>query len=81
MGCGICSLKIRVSVVQSRRVAPTDARSASRQSRRSIPPLPLEAGENEVLIVMTEGFGGWEHQAQFEDMSGISLNGPGAPTR
>ena len=47
----------------------------------SIPPLPLEAGENEVLIVVTEGFGGWGLQTQFEDMSGIRLNGPGAPTR
>jgi hypothetical protein len=47
----------------------------------SIPPLPLEAGENEVLIVVTEGFGGWGLQAQFEDMSGIRLNGSGAPTR
>ncbi len=39
MGCRTRGLKIRVSVVQPRRKAPTDARSASRRSRRSIPPL------------------------------------------
>lgn len=35
--------------------------------------LPLDEGENEVLFVVTEAFGGWGIQAQFEDMTGISL--------
>ena len=35
--------------------------------------LPLEAGDNEVLFVVTEAFGGWGIQAQFEDLQGVSL--------
>ncbi len=35
--------------------------------------LPLEAGANELVIAVTESFGGWGVQARFVDMSGISL--------
>ena len=35
--------------------------------------LPLDAGENEVWFVVTEAFGGWGIQAQFDDLAGISL--------
>ncbi len=35
--------------------------------------LPLQAGENEVLFAVGESFGGWGIQAQFDDMSGITL--------
>jgi len=35
--------------------------------------LPLEAGENELIVAVTESFGGWGVQARFEDMSGISI--------
>jgi arylsulfatase A-like enzyme len=35
--------------------------------------LPLEAGANELLVAVTENFGGWGVQARFEDMSGVSV--------
>jgi hypothetical protein len=35
--------------------------------------LPLNKGENEVRFVVTEAFGGWGIQAQFDDLEGISL--------
>ena len=35
--------------------------------------LPLEKGENEVWFVVTEAFGGWGIQAQFDDLGGITL--------
>jgi len=46
----------------------------------SIPPLPLEAGENEVLIVVTEGFSGWGLQAHSSRISAASGSmGPARP--
>ena len=33
--------------------------------------LPLEAGENEIWFAVTESFGGWGIQAQFDDLDGI----------
>ena len=38
--------------------------------------LPLEAGENEIWFAVTEAFGGWGIQAQFDDLEGISLHQP-----
>ena len=35
--------------------------------------LPLEAGENEVMIAVTEAFGGWGVMAEFADLDGISI--------
>jgi len=35
--------------------------------------LPLEAGENEIWFAVTEAFGGWGIQAQFDDLQGIEL--------
>ncbi len=36
--------------------------------------LPLKSGENEVLIAITENFGGWGLQARFDDLSDISID-------
>ena len=36
--------------------------------------LPINKGENEVLFVVTEAFGGWGIQAQFDDLEGISVS-------
>jgi len=35
--------------------------------------LPLEAGENEVLIAVSEAFGGWGVMAEFADLEGIEI--------
>ena len=35
--------------------------------------LPLEAGENEILIAVTEAFGGWGVMAEFTDLEGIEI--------
>jgi hypothetical protein len=35
--------------------------------------LPLEAGENELVIIVSESFGGWGLVARFEDMDGLRL--------
>ena len=35
--------------------------------------LPLEEGKNEVWFVVTEAFGGWGIQAQFDDLQGVTL--------
>ncbi|MCI0444795.1 hypothetical protein L0152_16505, partial [bacterium] len=35
--------------------------------------LPLKKGDNELLIAVAEGFGGWGIKAQFEDMDGITI--------
>lgn len=35
--------------------------------------LPLKQGDNEVLMAVTENFGGWGIRAAFDDMSGISI--------
>jgi hypothetical protein len=35
--------------------------------------LPLKQGDNELLIAVTENFGGWGIRAAFEDMNGISI--------
>ena len=35
--------------------------------------LPLEAGENEIWIAVTESFGGWGIQGRFDDLQGISV--------
>jgi hypothetical protein len=35
--------------------------------------LPLEAGENEVMIAVTEAFGGWGVMAEFADLGGIEI--------
>ncbi len=35
--------------------------------------LPLKAGENEVIIALSENFGGWGVKARFPDMNGITL--------
>ena len=35
--------------------------------------LPLEEGENEVLIAVTEAFGGWGVMAELEDLDGVEL--------
>lgn len=35
--------------------------------------LPLEAGTNEVWFAVSEAFGGWGIQAQFDDLAGINL--------
>jgi len=35
--------------------------------------LPLEAGDNELLVMVTESIGGWGVQARVEDMTGISV--------
>jgi glyoxylase-like metal-dependent hydrolase (beta-lactamase superfamily II) len=35
--------------------------------------LPLHAGENEILIAVTEAFGGWGVVAEFENLEGITL--------
>jgi len=37
--------------------------------------LPLEKGENELLMAVSESFGGWGVQAMFEDMKGIAVIG------
>ncbi|MDN5203737.1 hypothetical protein QQ008_20270 [Fulvivirgaceae bacterium BMA10] len=36
--------------------------------------LPLNKGNNEILIAVSETFGGWGVQGKFEDMEGIQLN-------
>jgi hypothetical protein len=33
--------------------------------------LPLRAGENELVIAVTEAFGGWGLAGRFEDLEGI----------
>jgi hypothetical protein len=38
--------------------------------------LPLEEGENEVWIAVTEAFGGWGVIGQLEDMEGIEVIAP-----
>jgi hypothetical protein len=35
--------------------------------------LPLKMGDNELLMAVTENFGGWGIMAQFEDMQGIKI--------
>jgi glyoxylase-like metal-dependent hydrolase (beta-lactamase superfamily II) len=35
--------------------------------------LPLSAGENEILIAVTEAFGGWGVMAEFESLEGITV--------
>jgi len=35
--------------------------------------LPLRKGDNELLLAITENFGGWGVKGMFEDMSGISI--------
>jgi hypothetical protein len=35
--------------------------------------LPLRKGDNELLLAVTENFGGWGIEAAFDDMDGISL--------
>ena len=35
--------------------------------------LPLEAGENEILIAVAEAFGGWGVMAEFADLEGIEV--------
>jgi hypothetical protein len=35
--------------------------------------LPLHAGDNEILIAVTEAFGGWGVMAEFENLDGIIL--------
>jgi hypothetical protein len=35
--------------------------------------LPLEAGDNDLAIAISEDFGGWGIQARFDDLAGISL--------
>ena len=35
--------------------------------------LPLSKGDNELLVAVSEGFGGWGIKAQFEDREGIKL--------
>jgi hypothetical protein len=35
--------------------------------------LPLHAGENEILIAVTEAFGGWGVMAEFESVEGITV--------
>ena len=35
--------------------------------------LPLRAGENEILIAVTEAFGGWGVMAEFENLEGITI--------
>lgn len=35
--------------------------------------LPLRSGENEIWFAVTEAFGGWGIQAQFDDLEGIKL--------
>jgi hypothetical protein len=35
--------------------------------------LPLHAGANEILIAVTEAFGGWGIMAEFENLDGITL--------
>jgi hypothetical protein len=35
--------------------------------------LPLEAGENELVVAVSEDFGGWGVQARFPDASGLTL--------
>jgi len=35
--------------------------------------LPLKKGDNELLMAVTENFGGWGIKAQFEDMEGIKI--------
>jgi hypothetical protein len=37
--------------------------------------LPLVAGENELVIAVSESFGGWGIQARFDDLEGLSLPG------
>jgi hypothetical protein len=38
--------------------------------------LPLEEGENEVWIAVTEAFGGWGVIGQLEDLEGIEVMAP-----
>lgn len=35
--------------------------------------LPLEAGENEIMIAVSEAFGGWGVMAEFADLEGIEI--------
>ena len=35
--------------------------------------LPLKKGKNELVIAVSETFGGWGIQGEFEDMEGIKL--------
>ena len=35
--------------------------------------LPLSAGENEILIAVTEAFGGWGVMTEFESLEGITV--------
>ena len=37
--------------------------------------LPLEQGENELLVAVSEDFGGWGVQARFADLDGIGFAG------
>jgi hypothetical protein len=36
--------------------------------------LPLKSGDNEIWFAVTEAFGGWGIQAQFDDLDGISID-------
>ena len=36
--------------------------------------LPLEAGDNDLLVAVSESFGGWGMQARFDDLDGIELD-------
>ena len=36
--------------------------------------LPLKSGDNEIWFAVTEAFGGWGIQAQFDDLDGITIN-------
>ena len=33
--------------------------------------LPLEAGDNELVVAVSEDFGGWGVQARFDDLAGL----------
>lgn len=35
--------------------------------------LPLEAGENELVVAVSEDFGGWGVQARFTDLDGLAF--------
>jgi hypothetical protein len=36
--------------------------------------MELKKGDNEILFVVTEGFGGWGIKAKVADLEGISVN-------
>ena len=38
--------------------------------------LPLDAGDNDLAIAVSESFGGWGIQARFDDVAGLTFDAP-----